>query len=351
MGEFDEIKNKIELILERELPSIKAENFQDFLASSFGRLDTISAEGLNGLLEPCRSLVASGGKRWRPLLLVLCAKAAARNSAQIENAYRLTPLLEFVHTASLIHDDIEDNASERRGKPCAHISYGLDTALNAASWLYFKAAACINSLDTDDGTKKIFYDLYTEELRRLHLGQAMDIAWHREPSLFPSIDEYKQMVRLKTGTLSSLAAKAGFLAGGSSKENAEKAGRIAAGIGMGFQVLDDVQNLTTGNPGKKRGDDIVEGKKSLPVLLHAGKRPQDKERLSLLFERAENEGIQSPAVEEAISLMQESGAIKEAFEFGEETVRQKALELTSILSDNSSGAAQMILALFEKIQR
>ncbi len=348
MAKFDEIKNRIESILERELPDAA---FQEWTKNNFGCLDTVSSEGMKGLLEPTRTLVHSGGKRWRPLLLVLCAKMASSEKEKIENAYRLTPLLEFVHTASLIHDDIEDRATERRGNPCSYITYGLDTALNAGAWLYFKAATCINSLKADDAEKKVFYDLYTEELRRLHLGQAMDIAWHRASSLFPTVDEYKQMVQLKTGTLSSLAAKLGFLAAGCGKEIADKAGTVSAGIGMGFQILDDVQNLTSGNPGKKRGDDIVEGKKSLVVLLHVQKKPEDKKNIAAIFERAAKEGIDSPAVEEGIKLLESSGAIKEAFDYGNLCAKQKALELTSILQDNRSGAKELILDLFDRIQR
>ena len=311
----------------------------------------MSQKGIDGLLRPTRDLVEQGGKRWRPVFMVLCAKLAANAPEKISRALKLSPLLEFVHTASLIHDDIEDKAQERRSMPCAHLKYGLDTALNAGSWLYFNAATCIKNSGLSDKERLFCHELYEMELRRLHLGQAMDIAWHREADFFPSVDEYKQMVLLKTGTLSCLSAKLGFLAAGMDSSLIDKAGKIAAGIGMGFQILDDVQNITSGNPGKKRGDDIVEGKKSLPVLLHAQSRPEDKAKIASLFERAGREGIQSPAVEEAIALLESSGSIKRAYDFGNETARQKALELTGVLEDNGSGAAQMILRLFEKIQR
>ena len=210
-----------------------------------------------------------GGKRWRPLLMVLCAELSAecgKKSCLSEGGiFALTPLVEFVHTASLIHDDIEDSAEVRRGKPSAYIQYGLDTALNAGSWLYFEAAVCIDSLSCPDSFKNSLYSLYAQELRRLHLGQAMDIYWHRNPELVPSAEEYAQMVHCKTGTLASLAVQTGIIGGGGTREEAFRAGSIAACVGEGFQILDDVQNLTTGNPGKKRGDDIVEGKKSLPL--------------------------------------------------------------------------------------
>ncbi|MBR3542242.1 MAG: polyprenyl synthetase family protein [Treponema sp.] len=322
-----------------------------WLKETFGLEEAPQEKGLQGLLEPTLSLVKQGGKRWRPLFMVLCAKMATSDRQRIQNVLALSPLLEFVHTASLIHDDIEDKAQERRGKPCAYITHGLDTALNAGSWLYFKAASCIKKLSLAAEEKIACHELYEMELRRLHLGQALDIAWHRDAGFFPSVADYQQMVQLKTGTLSCLAARLAFLTAGLDKSLVEKAGLIAAGIGMGFQILDDVQNLTSGNPGKKRGDDIVEGKKSLPVLLHVQKKPEDKKKVAALFERAAKEGIQSPAVEEAIALLESSGAIKKAYDFGSQTASQKALELTSLLEDNGSGAKQMILDLFAKIQR
>jgi len=347
-SEIEQIKDKIEEELKAELPE---QTSDQWLLDTFDSKEILSKQGLEGLLVPTRELVKQGGKRWRPIFMVLCAKMASRDPKMIQAAYKLSPLLEFVHTASLIHDDIEDRADERRGKPCAYISYGLDTALNAGSWLYFKAASCIQKLDLDNDKKIVCHELYQMELRRLHLGQAMDIAWHRAPNFFPSVQEYKQMVQLKTGTLSCMAARLGFFAAQKDKALIEKAGLIAAGIGMGFQVLDDVQNLTSGNPGKKRGDDIIEGKKSLPVLLHIQENPGDKEKVASLFERASKEGIQSPAIEECIALLESSGSIQKAYDFGNQTVSQKALELTSLLEDNGSGAGQMILDMFNKIQR
>lgn len=345
---FDQIKAKIEKILDAELPEKPDEKW---LFETFGLARSPAREGLDGLLLPTRDLMKQGGKRWRPVFMVLCAKMAAQSQDKIQAAYELSPLLEFAHTASLIHDDIEDRAQERRGSPCAYITRGLDTALNAGSWLFFKAASCIKKSSLPAAQKIVCHELYEMELRRLHLGQALDIAWHRAPELFPAVEDYKAMVQLKTGTLSSMAARLGFLAAGASEELVQKAGLVAAGIGMGFQILDDVQNLTSGNPGKKRGDDIVEGKKSLPVLLHVQKKPEDKQKLAALFQRAAEQGIQSPAVEEAIGLLESSGSIKEAYDFGNACAKDKALELTSLLRDNGSGAARMIFDLFAKIQR
>ena len=326
--------------------------------NSFDALPSaVTSTHLAHLIESCKQLVDSGGKRWRPLLLVLCAENARAFYKEnmllsADETYSLTPLIEFVHTASLIHDDIEDSSDTRRGKPAAYITYGLDIALNAASWLYFEASVCIDALSIDNSAKAAFYALYTHELRALHLGQAMDIMWHRNKQLFPARDEYTAMVRHKTGTLASLAAQLGTAAGGASIDEVKRAGQIAAALGEGFQILDDVQNLTTGNPGKKRGDDIVEGKKSLPVLLHIQNNPNDKPLIAELFAQAANGGIDAPAVEKCITLLTESGAVEQASTQGKQLITKNSSALASLFGNQAnSEASHLIIDLFASMMK
>lgn len=321
-NDFSQRLNKIEKALEKAI----SYNFSDeWKKSSFGNLPlAVKNSYIQNLIAPDKNLIDLGGKRWRPLLLILCYEMANqkyKNSPlTLDQAYDLVPLVEFIHTASLIHDDIEDSADFRRGQPAAHIKFGIDSAVNSAAWLFLEAPVCLNNLKISNELKYTLSQLCFTEARRLHLGQAMDILWHQQKDLFPSDDEYKAMVKCKTGTLSSLAAQIGFIAGGESLEKAAEYGEISANIGIGFQIIDDVINLTTGNVGKKRGDDIVEGKKSLPVLLHIKNKPEDKEKISKLMEQASLGGIDSPAVEQCISLLNTSDCISEAAKQGKELI-------------------------------
>ena len=261
------------------------------------------------LSAPCASLVSGGGKRWRPLLAVLAYQLAGGSGDDI---YTLAPLIEGIHTASLIHDDIEDNSELRRGKPAAHVAYGLDSALNSGSWLYFRA---LQSIEGYHAPADIKLDLYTAALthiRALHEGQALDIHWHRTTGFFPSRQDYERMIRLKTGALAALAAYTGMRAAGKEHEESKSFAALFAEAGVGFQILDDAKNISTGNAGKKRGDDIVEGKKSMPAILHIEKHPEDAAALTAYFEQARREGIDSPAVEKAIALLSSSGSIADA---------------------------------------
>ena len=339
---------KIEGVLERFLPSVYNSIWKQTMFSSLS--PAVSDKHFEQIALPCASLVNSGGKRWRPLLLVLCTQLITSEEKLIERSFEITPLVEFVHTASLIHDDIEDSSDMRRGKPAAHIQFGLDTALNAGSWLYFASSACLDSAfkgDLSQEDQALYTTLYKTlhtELRRLHLGQAMDILWHNDNTIIPSTDEYIAMVRMKTGTLASLSAKAGILCGGGSIDEADKMGLISSDIGVGFQILDDYINLTSGNKGKKRGDDIIEGKKSLPVLLHLEKKPQDFEMVMNCFKRASLEGSSSSAIEECIALIETSDALQEAHALGKTMISNSCQYI--LRHYKNSHAAQQISNLF-----
>ena len=150
-----------------------------------------------------------------------------------------------------------------------------------------------------------------------------------ENIFFLTEKEYLAMVRCKTGTLASLAAKLGCLAGGLTVSQAQAFSETAADIGIGFQIIDDVINLTTGNVGKKRGDDIVEGKKSLPVLIHAHLQPADKTLIAAFMKEAAAQGIDSPSVEKCIALLEKSGCIKKAAERGRSLIEESCAAFNS----------------------
>jgi len=212
----------------------------------------------------------------------------------------------------LIHDDIEDDSEERRGKPAVHKVYGVDTAINSGSFLYFLALSCIEAYKGKN--KELIYKLWAKYMRGLHLGQAMDISWHKKISFVPSLEEYFIMCGLKTGSLARLAAEAGAYIAGADEKTAVRFGNAAEKLGIAFQILDDVKNLTTGVPGKLRGDDVVEGKKSLPVLLYLTRYPEKREMVFYCFHAAKINGTAAPEVEELITALHAAGVLSESEE-------------------------------------
>jgi len=320
--EYNPIKQKIEAELERWLPLEPDAAWAERVFGEIGK--SISAESLIALLAPVRELIFRGGKRWRPLLMSLVCETLGGGDAAIP----LAPAVEFAHNASLIHDDIEDESDERRNKPAIHRIFGIDSAINSGSFCYFLAAACIDVCALKD--KEFIYKLWMDTLRRLHLGQSMDIGWHRDISIVPTVDEYFLMCSLKTGSLARLSTGLGVhaafcgeaAAAGDHSELIKVIGSAAEKMGVGFQILDDVKNLTTGVYGKERGDDIVEGKKSLPILLFLNKYPEKRERIFYFFHAAKIEGASSPEVEELIDTLTPTGVFEEAEEKGKSLINE-----------------------------
>jgi octaprenyl-diphosphate synthase len=319
---------KIEAVLKTWLPE---QPDASWIKRHFPGLDdgSLAPELARALTMPGWDLLSRGGKRWRPLLLTLICEGLGGGDAGLS----LVPLVEFSHNASLIHDDIEDNSDERRGKPAVHLLYGTDKAINGGCFLYFLPLSCIDAWDGTPDLKNTVYALWGDHMRRLHLGQAMDIYWHRDFSSLPGLDEYDRMCRLKTGCLARFAALLGIWAaagnaalnGGALPEKPEtlaaSLGAAAENLGVGFQILDDVKNLTTGILGKKRGDDIVEGKKSLPVLLYLHRNKDERDAAARCFSAARSGGTSAPEVEELIGRLEAAGVLEEAREQGLALIR------------------------------
>ena len=324
--EYIEQIKKIEAELEKWLPGIqdsgnaseRTQKYESLLAEE----KNVSPVSLQALIAPGKDILSRGGKRWRPLLMTLICESLGGGDASLP----LAPLVEFSHNATLIHDDIEDDSEERRGKPAIHKIYGIDTAINSGSFLYFLSLTCLEAYNGKN--KEQLYKLWAEYMRDLHLGQAMDISWHKKLAFIPTIDEYFIMCGFKTGALARLSAEIGAYTAGASRETALRLGDAAQKLGIGFQILDDVKNLTTGIPGKKRGDDVVEGKKSLPVLLFLTRYPEKRKKVYFCFHAAKINGTAVPEVAELIQLLSESGVIKEA----EEKARSIVEEARSVFA-------------------
>ncbi|MDC7226451.1 MAG: polyprenyl synthetase family protein [Spirochaetales bacterium] len=306
---YMEILEKVEGVISRTLPAMADKGW---LARVAGPAKSkVTDESINVINQPAIELMNRGGKRWRPVMMVLCCELSG---GSVEEALSLAPVVEFPHNGSLIVDDIEDKSDLRRGEPAVHKLFGEDLSINTGNLLYFLPTFLIDESDFNDELKLRLYRYYNVNLRRLHLGQGLDIQWHNNHEFYPSVEEYMQMCRFKTGSLARLAAQIGFAVGGTDPNTCLSLGDVFEDAGVAFQIIDDVKNLTTGIPGKNRGDDIVEGKKSLPVILHAMADPDSIPELACYFEKAAGlgagDGIES--IEKAISLLDSSGSIERA---------------------------------------
>ena len=213
-------------------------------------------------------LIAAGGKRLRPLVAV----AAARQiGAEGDSHHKLAAAVEFIHTATLLHDDIVDGSRTRRGKAAAHLIWGSAQSVLVGDFLFTRAF----DLMVDTGSLKALRLLANAssviaEGEVLQLTRAHDLALPQEI--------YLQIIAAKTAALFAAAAESGAVAGGAGVADADALRAYGMNLGLAFQLADDALDYGGASEalGKDAGDDFREGKATLPLLL-AVQRTRGKE--------------------------------------------------------------------------
>ena len=231
----------------------------------FGR-DTVS--GVEAITEIGEYLRNGGGKRIRPALLLLAAKLF---NYQGRGAIRLGAVVEIIHTATLVHDDIIDEAQTRRGRPAANTQWGNSKCVLAGDWLYmqaFKVAVQERNFRILDTLIELTQQMVEGELLQMEkLGKLI------------SLDEHFDLIFRKTACLFSVCMRMGAILGGATPEQEESLGQYGRDLGMAFQIVDDVLDLTASEKvlGKPVASDLREGKVTMAVI-HALERCTPRER-------------------------------------------------------------------------
>ncbi|MCB2180146.1 polyprenyl synthetase family protein [bacterium] len=247
------------------------------------------------------------GKRIRPLLLLLTTGAAGGNW---EEAIAGAATVELIHNFSLIHDDIEDNSEERRGRKTLWVIHSLPLALNAGDALFSLAFMGLSRLATFHNAETALqaFTKSAETCLTLTKGQHLDISF--ETSRTVTIDQYLEMIAGKTAALLSLSAELGAVLAHTNPENQENYRAAGENLGLAFQVIDDILGIW-GNPektGKSAASDLLSRKKSLPILYGLGQKGQFSEmweapitpaNVSRLAEQLKSEGAYDYAKEKA----------------------------------------------------
>src|ERR1700679_1412762 len=205
-----------------------------------------------------RYLQQSGGKRLRPALLLLCARFSGGGG---KTAIQLGAVVEMIHAATLVHDDVIDVAQTRRGRPSANVQWGNHTCVLAGDWLYMQAFQIalrernFQILELLIGLTQMMVEgelIQLERIGRIGVTEADCMEW----------------VDRKTAGLFSVCARLGALAGNADAQFQEKLGEYAWNLGMAFQLVDDVLDFTAREKtlGKPVGGDLREGKVTLPLV-------------------------------------------------------------------------------------
>ena len=234
----------------------------------FGR-DTVS--GVRAITEIGEYLRAGGGKRLRPALLLLSCKLMNYTG---QGAIKLGAVVEIIHTATLVHDDIIDEAQTRRGRPAANTQWGNAKCVLAGDWLYmqaFKIAVQERNFRILDTLIELTQQMVEGELLQMEkLGKLI------------TLNEHFDLIFRKTACLFSVCMRLGAILGGASAEQEAALGQYGHDRGMAFQIVDDVLDLTASEDvlGKPVASDLREGKATMAVI-HALERCTAEERAKI----------------------------------------------------------------------
>ena len=215
-------------------------------------------------------LRASGGKRVRPALTLLSTYAVGGEAAR-PNVIRMATVMEFLHTATLVHDDIIDNAETRRNRPSINSRFGNQTAVLMGDWLYMSA------FETSLAERSLpVLDILTAVTRKMTEGELLQLTTLGRADL--EEDQYFDILMRKTAYLFSACCEIGALLGGADERTASALRDYGLHLGTAFQLVDDLLDFTASEDalGKAAGVDLLEGKLTLPLIYLLAADPQQR---------------------------------------------------------------------------
>ncbi len=217
-----------------------------------------SVASVDAVTTIARYLQSGGGKRLRPILVLLASKLVG---GVTDSSIRMAAVVEMIHTATLVHDDVIDTAKTRRGRPSSNTIWGNHTCVLAGDWLYMQAfhvALRERNFHVLDLLIALTQMMVEGELLQLELIGKINI----------SEADYMELVDRKTASLFSACAKLGALTGGADEATEARMGEFSWNLGIAFQLVDDVLDFTSHEKvlGKPVGSDLREGKVTLPLI-------------------------------------------------------------------------------------
>jgi octaprenyl-diphosphate synthase len=222
----------------------------------------------------------SGGKRVRPALTILSNYAVGGDGSS-QSSIRMATVMEFLHTATLVHDDVIDKAETRRNRPSINSEFGNQTAVLMGDWLYMSA------FETSLVERSLpILDILTAVTRRMTEGELLQLTQLGRTDI--SEEQYFDVIARKTAYLFSACCEIGALLGGAAPQEQVMLRDYGMNLGVAFQLIDDLLDFTSTEDvlGKPAGADLVEGKISLPLILLLQRQPEMRLQIQTVISEA-----------------------------------------------------------------
>lgn len=307
----------------------------ELVAADMAEVDRVIAQRLNSGVplvgEVARYIISAGGKRLRPVLLLLTSGALGYTGNQHHN---LAAVVEFIHTATLLHDDVVDQSTLRRGRATANENFGNPASVLVGDFLYSRAFQMM----VDANSMRVMQTL-ADATNVIAEGEVLQLMNMHDASL--DEEAYLRVIRSKTAKLFEASARLGALLTHSDAGTEAACAAYGQGLGTAFQVIDDVLDYegNTSEMGKNLGDDLREGKATLPLILAMQRgNPQQSQTV--------REAIESGSLDrltEIASILRETGAL-EATRKTAAGEAQRAVDAAMQLPQNTYRDAMVVLA-------
>lgn len=267
--------------------------------------------------EVAQHLIKSGGKRFRPLLLLICARLCGY---QGKNRYPMATVMEFIHTATLLHDDVIDQASIRRGKTSANQIYGNAISILVGDFLCFKSY----TLMTEIGNLEIL-KLISEMGDIMSEGEVFQLSKCGNINL--SENEYFKIIEKKTAVLISASCASGAILSSAPREKINALKQFGRNAGMAFQITDDILDyMAKGEDfGKSIGKDLEEGKITLPLIFAI--KQSTKEEKNKIKEIITSKKSSKKAEQEILRLIKKYKGIDFSFQIASRYINEAKSQL------------------------
>lgn len=280
----------------------------EFILSSSRSSVALASELINHLIE-------SGGKRLRPLLVILTSRACQYEGNQ---HIVLATMMEFFHTATLLHDDVIDESALRRGRETAHQIWGSKASILGGDYLFVRYMQLMLSLN-NTSIMRVLTDMALE----VASGEIQQLTNQHNIEL--SEEEYFHVIRSKTSLVFAVSAQASAILSDASPEVAQSMYKYGLHLGNAFQLIDDALDYaaTTKNIGKNVGNDLANGKPTMP-LLYAFKHATEKQK-SLIRESLETHALEH--LPQILEVIQETNALEYTQFLAQKEINQAKAEL------------------------
>jgi octaprenyl-diphosphate synthase len=263
-------------------------------------------------------IVNAGGKRIRPRLLLLFAEAFGFKG---HAKYELAAAVEFIHTATLLHDDVVDESSLRRGRSTANAIFGNAASVLVGDFLYSRAFQMMVSVN-----QMRVLDVLADATNTIAEGEVLQLMNMHDPDL--AVEEYLRVIRFKTAKLFEASARLGAILGGASAVAEESCADYGRSLGTAFQLVDDLldYNGRSDELGKNVGDDLREGKPTLPLLIAMERGTPDERALV----RHAIEAGEVERLADIVAIVQRTGAIDATREAAEIEADKARVSLSAV---------------------